>query len=427
MKILQGFDAGEKWLKSQSQNLSTNNHDIYKLLLEMDENIRNKGDKALTEYNKKFDKRDLTLPQDIIKLNKPIEHYEKALSKDLVHALKLAKSRIEKFHKLQKPKDLELNEQVDGAKICLKQRFTPLERIALYVPGGKASYPSTVLMTAVPAKLAGIKEIILLCPNPSPAVLYSAALAGVKKIVPIGGAQAVMAVAIGTKSIPIVDKVFGPGNAYVTAAKKFGFGSFNIDMLAGPTEILVAFDNNSKLSEVAADILSQAEHDEMARPMAVCSYSELAKELLLEIERQLEKLPKKAICNKALQNHGAIFVVENPSQVIEIINKVAPEHLELHMENAEKFLPEINNAGAIFVGSGACESLGDYVLGTNHVLPTSGSSRFFSALGLQDFYKRQNIAIVDGQAKSLLKAASTIAAEEGLDAHKFAAEIRLKD
>jgi histidinol dehydrogenase len=313
----------------------------------------------------------------------------------------------------------------------LGQQIGPLDRVGIYVPGGKAAYPSSVLMNAIPAKVAGVGELVMVVPTPdglhNPLVLAAAAIAGVDRVFTIGGAQAIGALAYGTKSIPAVDKIVGPGNAFVACAKRRVFGTVGIDMIAGPSEILVLCDGKTPPDWVAMDLFSQAEHDELAQSILLCPNAEYLDEVVQSIDRLIEKMPRKDIIRTSLKNRGAMILVDSMEQACHISNQIAPEHLEISAENPRQWLNHIRHAGAIFLGKFTSESLGDYCAGPNHVLPTSRTARFSSPLGVYDFIKRSSLIEVSEEgAQSLGQIASVLANGEGLQAHAMAAQMRLK-
>lgn len=341
-------------------------------------------------------------------------------------ALELAARRVRAFHQKQKQEDWTY---VDALGNTLGQKVTPLDRVGIYVPGGKASYPSSVLMNAIPAAVAGVGEIIMVVPAPkgelNPLVLAAAHLAGVHRVLTIGGAQAVAALAYGTETIPRVDKITGPGNRFVAAAKRAVFGQVGIDMIAGPSEILVYAEGENNPAWLAMDLLSQAEHDEVAQSIFITPDAELLAQVADAIEQHLSELPRADIARTSLQNRGALVLVKDRAEAVELINRVAAEHLELCMDNPESLLPQIRHAGAIFMGRHSPEAIGDYCAGPNHVLPTSGTARFSSPLGVYDFQKRSSIIYCSPQGSvPLAQAADILAQQEGLDAHARSARYR---
>lgn len=386
--------------------------------------VRLCGDQALREYSKRFDHVELeALQVSEAELNAALTEAEP----EFLDILREAAANIEAYHKNQLRQSFLVNER-DG--VILGQKILPLEKVGIYVPGGTAAYPSSVLMNAVPARIAGVGEIIMVTPpgaggKVNSHILAAAAVAGVTKIFKVGGAQAVAALAYGTESIPRVDKIVGPGNAYVAEAKKQVFGQVNIDMVAGPSEILVLADKDSNPAFVAADLLSQAEHDRMASAVLVTDSRELAVLVQAEIEKQIALLSRKEIARDSIDHNGKIILVHNLKEGIEAANRIAPEHLEICTENPFDYLSEIKNAGSVFLGRYNPESVGDYFAGPNHTLPTSGTARFYSPLSVDDFVKKMQFSYYTREA--LLKdykKVSYFAQREGLTAHARAAEIR---
>jgi histidinol dehydrogenase len=344
-------------------------------------------------------------------------------------ALAQAAARVRRYHQRQLTKSWQYTE-ADGT--TLGQRVTPLDRVGLYVPGGKAAYPSSVLMNAIPAKIAGVRELIMCVPTPrgerNPLVLAAAAAAGVDRVFTIGGAQAVAALAYGTQTVPQVDKIVGPGNAYVTEAKRQVFGAVGIDMISGPTEILVICDGGTDPDWIAMDLFSQAEHAETSQAILVSHKREFLEQVDKSIARLLEAMPRRDIIEAALRRRGALIEARSLGEACEIANRIAPEHLELSVADPKKWLGKIRNAGAIFLGKYASEALGDYCAGPNHVLPTSRTARFSSPLGVYDFQKRSSVIAVSPKgARKLGRIAATLARGEGLQAHARSAELRLQD
>ena len=389
--------------------------------------IRRHGDKTLFSYTSKFDK--VSLDKKGIRVgDKEFKDARKAVSKDIVESLKLAAKRIEAFHRRQVEESWFFHED-DG--VTLGQMVRPLERVGCYVPGGKAAYPSSVLMNVIPAKVAGVKEVIVCSPTPSgvinPYVLVAAVIAGADTVFKVGGAQAVAAMAYGTESIPRVDKIVGPGNIYVATAKRLVFGVVDIDMIAGQSEILVVADESANPEFIAADLLSQAEHDEMASSILVTTSKKIADETAKELAKQLKKLSRKEIAEKSLKNYGAIIIVKDLSEAADIVNSVAPEHLELAVDRPFELLPKIKNAGAIFLGHYTPEAVGDYVAGPNHTLPTGGTARFFSPLSATDFLKRSSILYYsETSLKKIGRDAIKIAEAGGLTAHANSVKLRME-
>ena len=377
--------------------------------------VRKRGDAAVREYTKKFDG---VSPRDFSLTNLP------AIPREQAEALRAAHERIRAFHEKQRQESWQLTE-ADGTR--LGQRLTPLGRVGLYVPGGKAAYPSSVLMNAVPAKVAGVREIVMVSPNPNPLVLAAAALAGVDRVIGIGGAQAIGALAYGTKRIARVDKIVGPGNAYVAEAKRQVFGEVGIDMVAGPSEILVIADGSTPADWVTMDLFSQAEHDESAQAILLSPEESYLDAVAAAIEKLLPGMARKAVISASLKNRGALILTRDLEEACEVANRIAPEHMELAVEEPEKLLSRVQAAGAIFLGRWSSEAIGDYCAGPNHVLPTAGTARFSSPLGVYDFQKRTSvIAVSRNSAITLGKIAKTLADGEGLSAHARAAEMRFK-
>jgi histidinol dehydrogenase len=385
-----------------------------------------RGDAALSDLTKKFDRLDLAqaglrvTPDEIARA-------EKACDPKTLDALKLARERIDAFHIRQKPKD---DRFTDALGVELGHRWTAIEAVGLYVPGGTAAYPSSVLMNAVPAKVAGVPRIVMVVPSPdgvlNPLVLAAAKLGGVDEIYRVGGAQAVAALAYGTKTIRPVAKIVGPGNAYVAAAKRLVFGKVGIDMIAGPSEVLVLADGSANPDWIAADLLAQAEHDEAAQSILITNDATLAADVETAVAAQLKTLPRAAIAEKSWKDFGAIILVRKLEDALPLVDAIAPEHLELIADDAETLVGKIRNAGAIFVGGHTPEAIGDYVGGSNHVLPTARSARFSSGLGVLDFMKRTSILKCGpDQLAALGPAAIALGEAEGLAAHARSVAIRL--
>ncbi len=390
--------------------------------------VKAKGDEAVIEYTKRFDGMDLSPSQLRVSRKEIEEAYEKVPMEDL-DALKLAAERIESFHRRQLVNSW-FESTADG--IILGQKVTPIKRIGAYIPGGGNPYPSTILMTLIPAKIAGVSELIMVSPiyggRGSAHVLAAARLAGATSIFRVGGAQAVGALAYGTQSIPKVDKIVGPGNVYVATAKRMVFGDVGIDMVAGPSEICIFSDGHAPPSSVAADLLSQGEHDERALLVLIVLSDAYARAVNSEVERQLKELKNRVVVERALSNQGAIIVAQSLGEAIDLIDEIAPEHLELMVETPWNLVGRVRNAGAIFLGPFTPETVGDYLAGTNHVLPTGGTSRFSSPLGVDDFLKKSNIISFSREALSEFRAyILRMAAMEGLDGHARAVEMRFLD
>lgn len=388
--------------------------------------VKQKGDKALFEYTKRYDGLNITHRNIRISIKEIKSAYKKVPKKNIT-ALKRAASRIKIFHERQKESSWKFKEK-NG--IELGQIIKPIQRVGLYVPGGKAAYPSSVLMNAIPAKIAGVKKLILCTPTPrgaiNPYVLIAADIAEVDEIYRIGGAQAIAAMVFGTKSIPRVDKIVGPGNIYVQTAKKLLFGAVDIDMVAGPSEIFIIADESGNPAYIAADLLSQAEHDELAIPILATPCAQLANKVILELKAQTEKSARSKIIKKSLNKNCKIIVVKDLKEAVKIANAFAPEHLELAVKEPNQLLKSIENAGAVFLGHFTPEAIGDYAAGPNHVLPTGGTARFFSPLGVYDFYKRTSLISCNRAGlKSLADPVIKIAEMEGLEAHADAVRIRL--
>jgi len=391
-------------------------------------NVRSVGDAAVLDYTRRFDKLEATT---MAELELPLGELKTAyasLPAAQRDALEQAAARVKSYHEKQKIESWEYRE-ADGTR--LGQQVTPLDRVGLYVPGGKAAYPSSVLMNAIPAKVAGVKELIMVVPTPggqkNALVLAAAHLSGVDRVFCIGGAQAVAALAYGTQTIPQVDKIVGPGNAYVASAKRRVFGVVGIDMVAGPSEVLVIADGSGDPDWTAIDLFAQAEHDELAQSILLSPEAAFIDQVAASIEKLLPTMPRKEVIAASLKGRGALIHVADLDEACVIANRIAPEHLELSVAEPRALLPKIRHAGAIFLGHYASESLGDYCAGPNHVLPTARSARFSSPLGVYDFQKRSSIIEVSrAGARTLGPVAATLAHGEGLTAHARAAELRLK-
>jgi histidinol dehydrogenase len=391
--------------------------------------VKKRGDGAVLEYTQRFDRLDVANLSDLEIHQAELKSALDSLPVAQRKALQMAADRVRTYHEKQLMSSWSYTED-DGT--VLGQQVTSLDRVGLYVPGGKAAYPSSVLMNAIPAKVAGVNELIMVVPTPggekNPLVLAAAAVCGVDRVFCIGGAQAVGALAYGTQTIPQVDKIVGPGNAYVAAAKRRVFGVVGIDMVAGPSEILVICDGKTHPDWVAMDLFSQAEHDELAQAILLSPDAGFLDQVALSMSRLLEEMPRKDIIRTSLQDRGALIQVRDLEEAAAIANFIAPEHLELSMDDAPAFSKKIKHAGAIFMGRDTCEALGDYCAGPNHVLPTSRTARFSSPLGVYDFQKRTSLISVSREgAQTLGKVAATLAYGEGLQAHARSAEFRLKD
>jgi len=385
------------------------------------------GDAALFKYTARFDRHDL----DSHSVEVTAEEWEEAiggLSRADKSILTLAERRIRSFHRKQQAKDYMISGR-DG--LVIGQRVRPLDRIGIYAPGGLAIYPSTVLMAAIPASLAGVREIILASPAKgrplNPLIAVAARISGVTRIFKVGGAQAIAALAYGTQSIPRVDKIVGPGNAYVAAAKKLVFGKVDIDMIAGPSEVLIIADGTGPAAFAAADLIAQAEHDEMARAILLTTSESYAIAVEREVDRQLQRLPKRDIVLRALESHGALIVTRDLDEAADLSNLIAPEHLELMVADPHGLIEKTRHAGAIFLGSYTPEALGDYTAGPNHILPTGGTARFSSPLGVYDFLKRTSIlSCTEDAFQKYGRRTARFAALEGLDGHGNSINVRLK-
>lgn len=403
------------------------NPDVDRIVADIIDDVRHRGDAALVEYSQRFDKvgadsmAGLTIDQASLKAA-----YD-SLSDDLRSALTAAANRVRAYHEKQKQGDWHYTE-ADGT--LLGQKITPLDRVGIYVPGGLAAYPSSVLMNAIPAHVAGVEEIIMVSPvrsgDEQALVLAAAYVAGVSKLFTIGGAQAVAALAFGTATVPAVDKIVGPGNAFVAAAKRRVFGVVGIDMVAGPSEILVICDGETDPDWIAMDLFSQAEHDEIAQAILLCPSAEYLDKVEASIQKLLPTMPRREIIEASLRNRGALILVKDLNEACAISNQIAPEHLEVSVREPQALLPLLKHAGAIFMGPYTSESLGDYCAGPNHVLPTSRTARFASPLGVYDFQKRSSLIQVSAEgAKTLGAIASRLADGEGLTAHAQSARYRM--
>ena len=403
----------------------TTDMEIERRVYDIIENVRANGDAALREYSEKFD----GVKLDDFKVDQSIiDAAWDNLPEDLKHALLVAKKNITEFHSREIEQGFV---DMDTPGITRGQKVTPLARVGLYVPGGTAAYPSTIMMTALPAKIAGVKEIIMVTPPQkdgiNPAVLGAAKLAGVDAVYQVGGAQGVAALAYGTEQIPKVDKIVGPGNIYVATAKRQVFGQVDIDMIAGPSEIGVIADESANPVHLAADLLSQAEHDPRARAIMVTNSEKLANLVSDEVERQLSQLPRESIARPAIENNSYIAVMDSVEDMFTVMNEVAPEHLEIQLPDPMEYMSMVENAGSVFLGRYASEPLGDYVGGTNHVLPTSGTAKFSSPLGVYDFVKRISFTQFSRERlQEVAKDITTLARTEGLEAHARAIEVRFE-
>ncbi|PQL21840.1 histidinol dehydrogenase [Veillonella sp. T34266-5] len=424
MKIYkESLDAMLSIVRQYTQQ--TTDMEIERRVYDIIENVRANGDAALREYSEKFDGvklDDFKVEQSII------DAAWDNLPEDLKHALLVAKKNITEFHSREIEQGFV---DMDTPGITRGQKVTPLARVGLYVPGGTAAYPSTIMMTALPAKIAGVKEIIMVTPPQkdgiNPAVLGAAKLAGVDAVYQVGGAQGVAALAYGTEQIPKVDKIVGPGNIYVATAKRQVFGQVDIDMIAGPSEIGVIADESANPVHLAADLLSQAEHDPRARAIMVTNSEKLAQLVSDEVERQLSQLPRESIARPAIENNSYIAVMDSVEDMFTVMNEVAPEHLEIQLPDPMEYMSMVENAGSVFLGRYASEPLGDYVGGTNHVLPTSGTAKFSSPLGVYDFVKRISFTQFSRERlQEVAKDITTLARTEGLEAHARAIDVRFE-
>ena len=424
MKIYkESLDAMLSIVRQYTQQ--TTDMEIERRVYDIIENVRANGDAALREYSEKFD----GVKLDDFKVNQSIiDAAWDNLPEDLKHALLVAKKNITEFHSREIEQGFV---DMDTPGITRGQKVTPLARVGLYVPGGTAAYPSTIMMTALPAKIAGVKEIIMVTPPQkdgiNPAVLGAAKLAGVDAVYQVGGAQGVAALAYGTEQIPKVDKIVGPGNIYVATAKRQVFGQVDIDMIAGPSEIGIIADESANPVHLAADLLSQAEHDPRARAIMVTNSEKLANLVSDDVERQLSQLPRESIARPAIENNSYIAVMDSVEDMFTVMNEVAPEHLEIQLPDPMEYMSMVENAGSVFLGRYASEPLGDYVGGTNHVLPTSGTAKFSSPLGVYDFVKRISFTQFSRERlQEVAKDITNLARTEGLEAHARAIEVRFE-
>ncbi|HMW54748.1 MAG TPA: histidinol dehydrogenase [Accumulibacter sp.] len=394
--------------------------------------VKARGDAAVIEYTQRFDALSANSMAELELSQSELQQALAALPPTQRQALEAAAERVRSYHQRQPLQSWQYEDEGEKTHgTMLGQKVTPLDRVGLYVPGGKASYPSSVLMNAIPARVAGVRELIMVVPTPAgehnPLVLAAAALAGVDRLFTIGGAQAIAALAYGTQTIPQVDKIVGPGNAYVAAAKRRVYGVVGIDMVAGPSEILVICDGQTNPAWVAMDLFSQAEHDELAQSILVCPDTAYIERVAAALDDLLPTMPRQRVIRAALENRGALIQVRDLDEACHIANRIAPEHLELSMADAETWVDKIRHAGAIFIGPYTSEALGDYCAGPNHVLPTSGSARFSSPLGVYDFQKRTSlIRVSQAGSQTLGRIAATLAYGEGLPAHARSAEYRVE-
>ena len=426
MRLIHTHDLNfEETLRRLRQRGKVFDEDVWTVVRRIVADVAGRGDQALFEYTEKFDGQTITAGTVTVSSGEREDAIRKVEKEDL-ELLKLAAGRIEKFHEKQVIQSYSCTDE-EGIELGLQ--ISPLERVGIYVPGGLACYPSTVLMAAIPARIAGVEDIFLVTPPRGerihPLLAAAAEIGGVKRIFRIGGAQAIAALAYGTESIPAVDKIVGPGNAYVAAAKKMVYGHVAVDMIAGPSEIVVISDGTADAAFVAADLLAQAEHDKMASAILLTSDKEFARQVADAVNMQLECLPKKDIAEHSLREFGAIIVTETIDDAVSIANRFAPEHLELMVENPREIMGRIKNAGAVFLGLWTPEAIGDYIAGANHILPTGGTARFSSPLGVHDFVKRTSILSFSQEALQMYgKQAARLAMLEGLDGHQRSISMR---
>lgn len=407
-------------------NAVANREEVEKSVREIIANVIKDGDQAVKMYEQKFDNVEL---ESLKVTQQEIDDAYEATDDTVIKALELAKANITSFHQME-VEDSFIDAKKKG--VIRGEKIAPLAAVGLYVPGGTAAYPSSILMNVIPAKIAGVSRIVMVTPPQkdglNKAVLAAAKIAGVDEIYTVGGAQAIASLAYGTETVPRVDKITGPGNVFVATAKKQVFGQVDIDMIAGPSEIGVIAGSQAVPSQVAADLLSQAEHDKLARPILVTDDRSLAEAVSKEMDRQVDLLPRKEIAKAAMDNEGFIAVVDDIDDAFTLMNAVAPEHLEVQLPDAIEYLNQIKNAGSVFLGFSASEPLGDYLAGPNHILPTGGTARFFSPLGVQDFVKRtQFVSYTRDALKKEKDAITTLARVEGLEAHARAIESRFDD
>lgn len=431
--LITRLDASQSDFKQRLDNLlaweSVSDTRVAGVVDDIIHQVKTRGDAAVLEFTNKFDRRSAQAMSELVITAAQLKDALTQITPEQRQVLEIAAERIRSYHQHQLQSSWRYSE-ADGT--VLGQQITAMERVGLYVPGGKASYPSSVLMNAVPAKVAGVDELTMVVPAPdgelSPMVLAAAAIAGVDRVITIGGAQAVAALAYGTETIAKVDKIVGPGNIYVATAKRAVFGQVAIDMIAGPSEILVICDGLTDPDWIAMDLFSQAEHDEQAQAILLCPDAEYLDKVEAAIARLLPTLERNEIAATSLKNRGALIKVADIDEAIVVSNRIAPEHLELSVADPEALLPKVRHAGAIFMGRFTPEALGDYCAGPNHVLPTSGTARFSSPLGVYDFQKRSSIIMCSAAgASELSKVASVLARSEYLEAHARSAEYRIKD
>lgn len=422
MKILKKKADISKFISLLRKRASGDTLKVEGIVRKILSDVRINGDKAVIKYTNRFDSLKI---QDLRIMPSEIKRHASRADQSILKSLGIAEKRIRSFHEMQKEESWSYSQN----DTVLGQIVRPLERVGVYVPGGKASYPSTVLMNVIPAQVAGVREIVLCVPTPrnevNPYVMAMIDKLGIKEVYRIGGAQAIAAMAYGTETIKRVDKIVGPGNIYVATAKRLVFGEVDIDMIAGPSEILIIADKSANPDFIASDLLSQAEHDELASSILVTNSATLARNVKKSLTLQLKRLERKEIAEKSLRNYGAIIVTGNIKDAVELANEIAPEHLEVMTEEPEKLLPMIKNAGAIFLGKWTPEPIGDYVAGPNHTLPTGGTARFFSPLGVYDFLKRMSLLKFSKEGfRELADVVMDIARIEGLTAHGNTIKVR---
>lgn len=422
--VKEGGSFGRDFIQQLKLRSENSNRKVETAVAEIIETVRTKGDLAVREYTEKFDG---SIPENIEVTKEDMKQLVKNCDPAFVDALNRAATNIADFHQRQKQQSW-LNTNADG--VIMGQRIRGLSKVGIYVPGGTAAYPSSVLMNAIPAKIAGVGEIIMVTPpgkggKPNPDIMAAALAAGVDRVFLVGGAQAVAALAFGTESIPKVDKIVGPGNIYVATAKKLLYGTVDIDMIAGPSEILIIADETANPKFLAADLMSQAEHDVLASAILLTTSAKIAEKTVSEIYRQMETLSRKEIINQSLDRFGAVIVCNNMAEAVEFANELAPEHLEVCAANPMEYIGKIDNAGSVFLGNYSPEPLGDYFAGPNHVLPTSGTARFFSPLSVDSFIKKSSfIYYTESSLKQAQDDIVTLAETEGLTAHANSIKVR---
>ena len=431
--LIKTLSSSENNFKSQLKSIlhvdSASNDEIIKVVNAIVDEVKNNGDKALLEFTNKLDGVNVKSVKELeITQHELDDSLNKILPSQKI-ALEKAAFRVADYHRRQITNSWDYRDEKGS---LFGQKVTPIDRVGLYVPGGKAAYPSSVIMNAVPAKVAGVKELIMVVPTPkgdkNQLVLAAAKLSGVNRVFAIGGAQAVAALAFGTETIPQVDKIVGPGNAYVAEAKRKVFGTVGIDMIAGPSEILVICDGKTNPDWIAMDLFSQAEHDELAQSILICPDKNFINLVKKSMDKLIDQMMRKKIIKTSLEARGLFILVKDLAEAVEISNMIAPEHLELSVSDPEALADQITHAGAIFMGRNTCEAVGDYCAGPNHVLPTSGTARFSSPLGVYDFQKRSSlINLSEESASELGKIAAELALGEGLEAHALSAKFRIKD